>query len=609
MIMVATDKDCVSGRTSTKIHGLHVFMHPLLKLAVGVDDTPQRFRQFHRLVRRALEAPDFSAERETLAIEVLDTLDELELDDESADAFRLEWLQNLTRTVDTPVLHELQALQYLKQAGLELPRGAWRVPLATSEGMLFLRVYKIHAGREDSERAVRLPVGTAASLDLCISTAVTALREDRLQMWDSTNCLAVLRSIAMLSVLDSERTGLRTPQARKEIFLGVYQGLWLAVSQQLASTPDAQDHEVFWDGSLQRLVALHVSGAAYVETVKATPTVVDGPPPRGSAEPAAFAATSSDAPTSALLGGQASTSSIALPAGRLQVVHGPIPVAAHKEDQEMLRAYKPLLQPQPVAAMPAHHEIETLLEALSNEFPWATNVVYELGCMMRARSLFGVRELCLAPVLIVGYPGSGKSRFVRRLAEHLKLPYMPLALGGRTDSKLLSGTSRGWAGGEPTPLLRLMLQHKSASGMVLLDEIDKVGETSSNSTPAASVLLGLLEPETAARWHDGFLQTTCNFTRLTFWATANSLKSMPAALLSRFTVLYMPEPRPEDMAVLVQGITDDIAREWRLPLGVLPLAPKSMYEGARLNARELRRLVMHFLSEWAQENLRPERLH
>jgi hypothetical protein len=275
----------------------------------------------------------------------------------------------------------------------------------------------------------------------------------------------------------------------------------------------------------------------------------------------------------------------------------------------MLRIYKPLLLPQPVAAMPAHHEIETLLETMSHEFPWAPNVVNELGSMMRARSLFGVRELCLAPVLIVGYPGSGKSRFVRRLAEHLKLPYLPLALGGRTDSKLLSGTSRGWAGGEPTPLLRLMLQHKSASGMVLLDEIDKVGETSSNSAPAASLLLGFLEPETAARWHDGFLQTTCNFTRLTFWATANSLKSMPAALLSRFTVIYMPAPRPEDMAVLVQGITDDISREWRLPLGVLPLAPKSMYEGARLNARELRRLVMHFLSEWAQEHRRPERLH
>lgn len=123
------------------------------------------------------------------------------------------------------------------------------------------------------------------------------------------------------------------------------------------------------------------------------------------------------------------------------------------------------------------------------------------------------------------------------------------------------------------------------------------------------MLLGRLEPETASRWHDGFLQTTCDFTRLSFWATANSLKQMPAPLLSRFTVLYMPEPEPEHLEALVEGITNDIAREWRMPEGVLPLAPRSMYEGARLNARELRRLVMGFLNDWAHEYRRPERLH
>ncbi|MDR7152015.1 hypothetical protein J2W49_003991 [Hydrogenophaga palleronii] len=481
-------------------------------------------------------------------------------------------------------------MEHLKQAGLRLPREAWKPRLPHAEGLPFLKLHRICPGTDDSDRPLRLPIGTVASLRACVATAVAAHREDRLQAWDSTDCLSVLRSIAMLSSLESETRELRAPQNRKDFFQGLCQGLWSAVSEQLASTPDAEDHEGFWDGSLQRLVALHVSGLAFVdqtvtsersEVNRVSASILSEPePPAGTAR-----------------------------AGTLQVVRGPIPTASNKEDAETIRIYKPLLIPQPVASMPSPQEVDAVLDALAQEFPWATNVVSELGSMMKARSLFGVRELCLSPVLIVGYPGSGKSRFVRRLAEHLKLPYLPLALGGRTDSKLLSGTSRGWAGGEPTPLLRLMLQHKSASGMVLLDEIDKVGETNSNGAPAASLLLGFLEPETAARWHDGFLQATCNFTRLTFWATANSLKSMPAALLSRFTVLYMPEPRPEDMAVLVKGITDDIAREWRLPLEVLPLPPRSMYEGARLNARELRRMVMQFLSDWATENLRPERLH
>lgn len=588
--MVASDKGRVSGRSTSKIRGMHVFMHPLLRLAAGVEDTPQLFRQFHRLVRRALEAPDYSQERSDLAIEVLEALDELRLDDESADAFRLEWLEKFTRSVDNPVLHECRALEELKEAGLALPRDAWRPGLPLSEGLSFLRLHRVRPSTEDSERPLRMPSATVASLLSCVGTAVSAHRDDCLQAWSSRDCLSVLRSIAMLSALETEHRGLREPQDRKEYFLGVCQGLWTAVAQQLASTPEADDHVCFWDGSLQHLVALHVSGRAFVEAAAgATPTTVAIASPRDYSEPSAPTPIASQ--------------------GRLQVIHGPIPPASHKEDGEMLRIYRPLLLPQPVAAMPRPSEIDTVLEALSQEFPWATNVVGELGTMMRARSLFGVQELCLSPVLIVGYPGAGKSRFVRRLAEHLKLPYLPLALGGRTDSKMLSGTTRGWAGGEPTPLLRLMLQHKSASGMVLLDEIDKIGSTDSTSAPATSVLLGLLEPETAARWHDGFLQTTCDFTRMTFWATANSLKTLPAPLLSRFTVLYMPEPQPEHMAVLVQGITDDIAKEWRLPLGVLPLAPRWMYEGARLNARELRRMVMHFLSEWAHENRRPERLH
>lgn len=586
--MVASNTDRVSGRNSSKIRGMHVFMHPLLRISAGVEGTPQQFRSFHRLVRRALEAPDFSKEKTILAVEVLEALNELGIDDESASSFRQEWLEKLTRSVESPTVHELRALDELDQAGLALRRDAWRARLPLPESCSFLRLDSLHPKPDDSDRPLRMPTSTAASLLSCVNLAVCAHRDDELHTWNSSDCLAVLRSIAMLSVLETERMGLREPLDRKEYFIGIGQGLWAAVAKQLASLPDAEDHECFCDGSLQKLVALHVSGRAFVET-----TVVASLP---------------DAPIESSPTG-CSGSAGSTHAGVLKVVHGPIPTASHKEDVETLRIYRPLLMPQPIAAMPTIAEVDGVLEALSREFPWAGNVVSELGGLMRARCLFGVRELCLSPVLIVGRPGAGKSRFVRRLAEHLKLPFLPLALGGRSDSKLLSGTSRGWAGGEPTPLLRFMLQHKTASGLVLLDEIDKIAATDSTSPPATSMLLGLLEPETASRWHDGFLQTTCDFTRLSFWATANSLKQMPAPLLSRFTVLYMSEPEPEHLEALVEGITNDIAKEWRMPEGVLPLAPRSLYEGARLNARELRRMIMRFLNDWAHEYRRPERLH
>ncbi|MBV5330932.1 hypothetical protein JZU69_00575, partial [bacterium] len=57
----------------------------------------------------------------------------------------------------------------------------------------------------------------------------------------------------------------------------------------------------------------------------------------------------------------------------------------------------------------------------------------------------------------------------------------------------------------------------------MLDEVEKATNRSLNSSPPASVLLSLLEPETANRWFDSFLQVPCDLSRLTYIATANAL--------------------------------------------------------------------------------------
>ncbi len=158
-------------------------------------------------------------------------------------------------------------------------------------------------------------------------------------------------------------------------------------------------------------------------------------------------------------------------------------------------------------------------------------------------------------------------------------------------------------------MLNLILRHKSASALVLLDELDKTSHRTSNSTPVTSALLGLLEPESARRWHDTFLQTSCDLSKLCFWATANGLAGIPKPLLSRFTLIYMPAPRKEHMHVLVHGIVDDITKAWGLPSDVLPLPPHEVYEGVPLNARELRRLVTQFLCAWGLEHRRPDQMH
>lgn len=97
------------------------------------------------------------------------------------------------------------------------------------------------------------------------------------------------------------------------------------------------------------------------------------------------------------------------------------------------------------------------------------------------------------------------------------------------DSMALLGTARGWATGQASPLVDVMLQHTCASALVLLHEVDKVGTSSRISVPPTVALLNLLEPENAKRWYDTFLQVDCDLSKLMFWATANSLQPLSSS--------------------------------------------------------------------------------
>lgn len=295
----------------------------------------------------------------------------------------------------------------------------------------------------------------------------------------------------------------------------------------------------------------------------------------------------------------------------LQVVHGPLPKSFGREEADLLKQFAPLVEERmPVATMPPQSVIETIVSTLAAEYPWAHGAVDQIAELLKLRSLMGCRELVLPPLLLVGPPGTGKSRLARRLAELLSLPFVNIAMGGSNDVKMLTGTARGWGGATPSPLLTEMLQTRSASALVLLDEVDKCGRSgyTASGSELTNVLLGLLEPETASRYRDGFLQGRCDLSKLSYVATANSLR-VSKPLMSRFMILHVPEPRPQDRQGLAQSMLGDLAAEMGVPREAMPEVPADIAQMFSGNARTLRAALRRFMLDWAEETLAPARLH
>ncbi len=580
--MVDEDSAPASEASRSSPRGHTHFRHPLLRIAAGVDCAPQTYRDFHLLVRKTLKTRPGSERHVQLSVEVLEKLSTLGLDTRTAKQFTQEWLSATARTSRSPRLLEALATSELALSDIEVDDKLWRTPIQLA-GVRRLPLLRTHPAEIGSTgRKARLPDESAELLLKCIELAQEAEHRGSLAAWNTEDCKSTIRAIALLACNEVGSGRLRSDLDRADFFRSIGSGLWLALAERIAAVDMSTEAKLYSDGYLLRAIELHLRGFEHL------------------------AASRSISRTSQkdLLNTDETEDAL-----QLRVVLGEIAEPSNREDKETVRRYEVLCQPVTLAKMPPVDCVRQVLDKLAREFPWAGSVVDELSAMLQTRSLFGVRTLHLSPVLLVGAPGCGKTRLVRRLSELLNLPFMPIALGGLNDSKPFTGTSRGWAGGEPSPLLNMILRYQTASAMVLLDELDKCSSRSLNSPAVPSVLLGLLEPESAKRWRDNFLQTECDLSRLSFWATANSLGSVPRPLLSRFTVIHMPSPSDADKHVLVGGILADIEREWGLPPKVLPVPPRHVYEGVPLNARELRRLILHFLKDWSANHLVANRLH